>query len=88
MSSSSSSTVGLLQALAYQQAHINEDRGPALAAAFIVLMTLATLAVILRLLARRLIKAPLKADDWTMVLSLVSSYMLGCEGSRLHDAQR
>lgn len=59
-----------------QQPRPNEDKGPAGTRIIIALMTLSTLAVSLRFLARRLIKAPLKADDWTLFLSLVSPALL------------
>lgn len=61
------------QAIAYQEAHIGEDRkGDIIAAAAICLFAAST-ATILRFVSRQLAKAALKLDDWLLVVGLVSA---------------
>ncbi|KAI9681158.1 MAG: hypothetical protein M1817_002440 [Caeruleum heppii] len=57
--------------LQYQLANINDDRSPILIAVNFTGFALATIAVGLRLLARRVSGLPLKADDYTILVSLV-----------------
>ncbi|KAI9684642.1 MAG: hypothetical protein M1829_000015 [Trizodia sp. TS-e1964] len=59
--------------LAYQQAHIADDRSNFVIAVTTALLTLATIAVALRILSRRLIKAPIKWDDALVILAVVSA---------------
>lgn len=51
--------------------HIKDNRGPEVVAATAITFALATIAVILRLIARRISKAILLADDWTILAAWV-----------------
>ena len=51
---------------------LNENRGPAFVAAITILTVLATIVVILRVIARRISKLKFGMDDWLIVLALVS----------------
>ena len=55
----------------YQLAHIHESRQWQIITLNAVMSFLATVAVALRLVSRRLIKNPLKADDYMILFSLV-----------------
>ena len=55
----------------YQRAHIHENRAPEIVSVHVALMVLAIVAVALRFISRRM-KAGLHADDWTILLALVS----------------
>ena len=57
--------------LAYQLANIDEDKGPLVLKIEISCSVCATIAVILRLWSRRIVKAPWKSDDYTIIVSLV-----------------
>jgi hypothetical protein len=57
--------------LADQLARINETRQPALYATVSVCIFIAYISVFLRLLARRINRQPLQADDWWMIAALV-----------------
>lgn len=50
------------------------DRGPALVAGSIILIVVASIAVVLRLLARRLKKLAWAADDYFVVVALLFAY--------------
>ena len=56
----------------YELAHIHDNRAPSIVASSVICIALATIAVILRLLARRLGKVKILADDYMMVFTLVS----------------
>lgn len=56
----------------YQLAHINEDRSEALIVSHTICLVLAGIAIVLRLIARRMSKAALKADDYMIILAFVS----------------
>lgn len=58
-------------AIKYQLAHIKDDRNPGFIASVSVVAALASIAVILRLLARRWTKVGWAADDYTIVVALV-----------------
>ena len=60
------------QELAYQQAHIHEDRGPIVIGVCASLFILSTSAVILRVVARRRKKVKLAWDDYSIFLAEVS----------------
>lgn len=55
----------------YQLAHRHEDRSGAIAGAISTVTVLATIAVILRFMARRAIRAKIMADDYFTVAALV-----------------
>ena len=61
--------------LAYQEAHIHEDRSTGLTVAYVVALVVATITVALRLVARRISSTALKADDFTIILALVCSFL-------------
>ena len=71
----------------YELSHSREDRGKDILSSFVVCVCLATIAVILRLVARRVSKAALKADDYWILISLVSPWVMLCSFSppRLWD---
>ena len=56
----------------YQYDHINETRVPALDIATYICLPAAFIAVICRILSRRIAEVPLKADDWWIFVGLVS----------------
>lgn len=57
--------------LAYQKAHIADDRRADIIIAIAVCLPVAYVAVILRIMSRRVAAVPLLADDWTMMIALV-----------------
>lgn len=59
--------------VAYQLAHREETRVPSLILSGAICLAAAYMAVVLRLISRRLVRSPLAADDWCMVLGLVSN---------------
>ena len=80
-SSQSSSTLRLKMAsltpseIQYQLNHASEDRSANVIAAVTTCLCLATIAVGFRILARRMMKTPLGADDWMIVTALVREYL-------------
>ena len=52
-------------------AHAHDNRGPVATKSVSVCLGLALIAVTLRVIARRASKAPLKADDYWIFISLV-----------------
>lgn len=62
--------------LRYQLAHASDNKTPAFLASVSVVITLATIGVAVRLLARRLTIAKLGADDYVIVIALVRSRLL------------
>ena len=57
----------------YQLAHENQTQVPALIASGAICLSAAYTFVFLRFTSRRLSKTPIKADDWAIVLGLVST---------------
>ena len=57
----------------YQLAHKNQTRVPALIASGAICLSAAYASVILRFTSRRLSRTAIKADDWAIVLGLVST---------------
>ena len=55
----------------YQLQHINDSRQHEVVAAITTVLTLATVAVIFRVVARRLTKASLQKDDYMIFAALV-----------------
>ena len=55
-----------------EAAHIRDDRGGDMVASCVTCITAAIIAVILRLLARRLSKAKILADDYMIIVALVA----------------
>ena len=67
-------TVPLPQDIAYQKAHIQDTKVPKLLATGVLCPVIAYAAVILRFWARRISSTPLKADDYSILGSLVCKY--------------
>ncbi|KAI9682332.1 MAG: hypothetical protein M1817_000386 [Caeruleum heppii] len=63
------------ESLQYQLAHITEDRSLGLKVVYIIALVLAVFSVALRITSRRILRAPLKADDWTIMAAL--GFMIG-----------
>ncbi len=61
--------------LQYQLSHASEDRSANVVAAVTTCLCLAFIAVGLRILARRMTKTPLGADDWMILIALVREYL-------------
>lgn len=57
--------------ISYQLAHINQSRVPSLITSGAICLSAAYIAVVLRLISRRLVHARFEADDWCIVLGLV-----------------
>lgn len=55
----------------YQLAHVHDDRSPELYASQIICYVLACIAVALRLISRRLVRAKLQHDDYMIFVALV-----------------
>lgn len=62
-----------LEEIEYQQLHYHDDKAPGLIAGSILLITLATIMVVLRLVARRKTAQLLQADDYSIVVALVTN---------------
>lgn len=56
----------------YQLAHINDSKRAAIATAYIVCVPIIFLAVVLRFISRRIGRTKYGADDWIMVMGLVT----------------
>lgn len=74
-------------ALAYQKAHIKENRGPMVIGVSAALIALVTAAVLLRFLGRRVRQLPLLYDDWLTIPAWVSDYSSATGYSTLKRAQ-
>lgn len=61
-----------LEEFEYQQLHYHDDKAPAIIAGSILLITFATIIVVLRLVARRINAASWQADDYSIVVALVT----------------
>ena len=59
----------------YQREHIHEDRSSDIVVSHIICITLATVAVTLRFLSRRLCKAAILADDYMIIAALVGEIL-------------
>ena len=58
----------------YQLLHIHDSRVPEIIVSMAVCLPAAYIAISLRFLSRRIGKVPLKADDWWLVVGLVSRH--------------
>ena len=61
-----------IQDIEYQLLHFREDRRREIISINIPLIVVASISVVLRLLGRRIHRAPWKADDYVMMLAMVS----------------
>lgn len=59
------------QELHYQEEHRNENRGPEIISALAIMLAMAYVAVGLRFVSRRMVRAKLLYDDWVIVIGLV-----------------
>lgn len=68
--------MGLLppDAIRYQLEHVNENKAPGVFASVIICFTFACIAVLLRLISRRVHKAGLGLDDYMIVAALVDKF--------------
>lgn len=57
----------------YQEEHIHDDRSGNIVTSHAICITIAVIAVLLRLISRRMIKASIQADDWMIIVALVRS---------------
>lgn len=57
--------------LEYMREHMTDDKRSTILTVNSVSFPLALIAVLLRLLARRRLKAPWKADDWLIIAAVV-----------------
>lgn len=55
----------------YQLTHINEDRSSNIIISHAICLAIAVIAVLLRLVSRRMIKASIQADDWSIIFALL-----------------
>lgn len=60
----------------YQMSHKDDDRRAGIVASISIMLVVAYGAVILRVVARRIGRVPLKMDDWMIMVGLVGQY--GC----------
>lgn len=58
----------------YETAHIKDNRGPDMVVSTVICISLACIAVLLRLIARRLSKAKIWFDDYMIIVALVTPY--------------
>lgn len=72
----------------YQQAHAYEDKSPRIIAASAVCLVSAFLAVIFRFVSRWMIRTSLQADDYTIIVALVSYHPLQSLLKEPHDIPR
>ena len=76
------------QEIAYEEAHIGDNRKADLIVAQAICVPLALIAVILRILARRIVKAPILGDDIMIIAGMVRTVahiqtkQLGAESQR------
>ena len=68
------SAVAPTSASDYQLLHIHDSRVPELVVSMALCLPAAYLAICLRFLSRRVGKVPSKADDWWLVVGLVSRH--------------
>ena len=55
----------------YQLDHVDESRADNIRSSLIACLVIATVAVILRFISRRMVTTSIKADDWMIVAALV-----------------
>ena len=59
--------------VAHMQAHINDDRRQSYIAVNVTMLTIAVIAFVMRFISRNLGGVKLGADDWYMVVGMVSA---------------
>ena len=62
--------------IAYEKAHISDDKTGQVVAANVICGIVAVLSVALRFLSRKYAKAHLGPDDWLLVASLVDTLLI------------
>lgn len=55
----------------YQKQHVYDNRGPAIIASHVICFSLASIAVVLRFVSRKIARVKYEADDWLIVGGLV-----------------
>ena len=55
----------------YQLDHVDESRANNIRSSLIACLAIATIAVILRFVSRRMVTTSIRADDWMIVVALV-----------------
>lgn len=55
----------------YQEEHVHDDRSGNIVTSHAICISIAAIAVLLRLIARRMCKASIQADDWMIMVALV-----------------
>ncbi len=63
----------------YQQASIHDDKGPMIIAVSILLITITTVTVVLRFVARFVKKLAVKWDDWLSIAGLIMVILMYVE---------
>ena len=61
--------------LQYQEEHIHDDRSGNLVTSHAICIAIAAIAVLLRLIARRMCRASIQADDWMIIFALVRIFL-------------
>lgn len=54
-----------------QEEHIHDDRSGNIVTSHAICITIAAIAVLLRLISRRMCKSKIQADDWMIIVALV-----------------
>lgn len=55
----------------YQLTHIHDSRKASTAVAYTICITIASIAIMMRFMSKRIGRTPYGADDWTMVAAYV-----------------
>ena len=69
------STITPPAALDYQRLHIRDSRVPGLVVSLALCLLAAYVAVVLRFISRQIGKTAWKADDWWLIVGLVSRHL-------------
>ena len=69
------STITPSAASDYQRLHIHDSRIPEIVVSLALCLSAAYVAVVLRFISRRIAKIAWKADDWWLVVGLVSRHL-------------
>ena len=71
----------------YQLAHIHDDRSQGFITSVAIVTALATVAVTLRLLARRWTKVGWAADDYTIMIAVIMAWGMVCVARAVPDLE-
>lgn len=67
----------------YQEEHIHDDRSGNIVTSHAICIAIAAIAVLLRLISRRMCKASIQADDWMIIVALVRLSWASVPGRQL-----